>query len=361
MKLKYGMNPNQDFAEVIDKNDVFKLLNGRPSVINVLDALNSWQLVKEVRDCLGVEAATSFKHVTPSGVAIKKEFSEDEKSAYLVKTKNSNLSSAYRRARGTDRLASFGDFVALSHEVDEETALNIKSEVSDGVIAPGYSERALEILSSKKGGNYVIFQIDINYVPEEMESRDVFGITVKQKRNNIKITDEFVQNVVTKTNELNQSIIDDIKLGMITLKYTQSNSLCVVNNGQVIGIGSGQQSRILCSNLALSKANVWYQKLKLDYNFLEDNSDLKRTAKDQLIELEREKQFGDEILLKTLPNSCLVSDGFFPQTDNIELANKYGIKFIASPMGSIRDKEILETADKYGITFINTGIRLFHH
>lgn len=360
MKLKYGMNPNQDFAEVIDKNNVFKLINGKPSVINVLDALNSWQLVKEIRECLGVEAATSFKHVTPSGVAIKKELSQEEKSAYLVRSNNSNLSSAYRRARGTDRLASFGDFIALSHEVDEETALNIKSEVSDGVIAPGYTDRALELLSSKKSGNYVIFQIDINYVPEEIESRDVFGITVKQKRNNIQITDDILKNVVTKTNDLNKSIIDDIKLGMITLKYTQSNSLCVVNSGQVIGIGSGQQSRILCSNLALSKANIWYQKLKLDYNFLE-NTSLKRTAIDQLIELEREKQFGNEILLKELPNSCLVSDGFFPQTDNIELAHKYGIKFIASPMGSIRDKEILSTADKYGITFIDTGIRLFHH
>lgn len=361
MKLKYGMNPNQGFAEVIDPKDALQLLNGRPSVINVLDALNSWQLVKEISNCLDVESATSFKHVTPSGVAIKKELTDKEEEAYLVKNKNTGLSSAYRRARGTDRLASFGDFIALSHKVDETTALSIKSEVSDGVIAPSYSEKALEILTSKKNGNYVVFQIDPNYIPDEIESRDVYGITIKQKRNNIEITNEYIKDVVTKTNNLNNKIINDIKLGMITLKYTQSNSLCVVSDGQVIGIGSGQQSRILCSNLALTKANVWYQKQNLDYGFMKDNASLKRTAKDQLIELEREKQFKNIILLDKLPNSCLVSDGFFPQVDNIELANKYGIKFIASPMGSIRDSEIIEVADKYGITFINTGIRLFHH
>lgn len=360
MKLKYGMNPNQDYAEVLDPKKALKLLNGKASVINVLDALNSWQLVKEVSSCLGVETATSFKHVTPSGVAIKKELSDKEKDAYLVKADNTNLSSAYRRARGADRLASFGDFIALSHKVDKATALNIKSEVSDGVIAPGYTDEALEILLSKKKGNYVIFQIDPNYIPDEVESRDVFGITIKQKRNNIEITDDYIKNVVTKTNNLNDKVVKDIKLGMITLKYTQSNSICVINDGQVIGIGSGQQSRILCSSLALTKANIWYQKLNLDYGFLE-NSSLKRTAKDQLIEVERSKQFADEVLLNKLADSCLVSDGFFPQTDNIELANKYGIKFIASPMGSIMDEKIIEAADKYGITFINTGLRLFHH
>lgn len=361
MKLKYGMNPNQDVAEIIDPKGALTLLNGNPSVINVLDALNSWQLVKEISRCLAVESAASFKHVTPSGAAIKKALTDEEKTAYLIKNKYSNLSSAYSRARGSDRLASFGDFIALSHDVDEATALTIKLEVSDGIIAPSYSDKALKVLLSKKNGNFVIFQIDPIYIPDELEARDVYGITIKQKRNNVEITDDYVNHIVTKTNKLNKKIINDIKLGMITLKYTQSNSLCVVNDGQVIGIGSGQQSRILCSNLALTKANIWYQKLSLDYSFMSDHLLLKNTAKDQFIELEREKQFGSEILLNKLTGSCLVSDGFFPQVDNIELANKYGIKFIAAPMGSIRDNEIIEAADKYGITFINTGLRLFHH
>ena len=361
MKLKYGMNPNQDYAEVVDKSGALSLLNGKPSVINVLDALNSWQLVKEASLSMGVETAASFKHVTPSGVAAASELSRSEISAYLLKDSGSALSSAYSRARGADRLASFGDFIALSHEVDRETAALVRSEVSDGIIAPSYSEEALEILRRKKKGGYVVFQIDPAYVPEEVESRDVFGISIRQKRNNLQITDDLLQNVLTKTNTLNPQILSDMKLGMITLKYTQSNSICVVNNGQVIGIGSGQQSRILCSGLALSKANIWYQKQKLDYSFLNDSAAMKRTEKDQMIEQERARVFGDKILLKDLPGSCLLSDGFFPQVDNIELANEYGIKYIASPMGSIRDRDIIETADKYGITFVNTGVRLFHH
>ncbi|MDA3928132.1 MAG: 5-aminoimidazole-4-carboxamide ribonucleotide transformylase [Prolixibacteraceae bacterium] len=361
MQLKYGMNPNQDFAEVIDPSNSFQVLNGKPSVINVLDALNSWQLVKEAKACLDQPAATSFKHVTPSGVAVGTELTEKEKTAYLVKIDPSPLANAYIKSRGVDRLASFGDFIALSDEVDVETAKIIRSEVSDGVIAPSFSDEALEILKSKKKGGYVIFQIDPDYVPEEMESRQVFGITVRQKRNNLNITKEFLTNVVTKTNKLTDAIVNDLLLGMITLKYTNSNSLCTVYNGQVIGIGSGQQSRILCSGLALGKANVWCQKQKLDYSFLAENTGMKRTETDQFIELQREKQLGDEIVLNQLEGVCLVSDGFFPQTDNIELAHKYGVKFIASPMGSIRDQEIIDACDKYGITFINTGVRLFHH
>ena len=361
MKLKYGMNPNQDFAEVLDKSDIFKLINGNPSYINVLDALNSWQLVQEISQSLGLKAAASFKHVTPSGVAVSKDLTDLERKAYLIKHPTSFLSSAYIRARGVDRLASFGDFIAINHKVDIDTAKNIKSEVSDGIIAPEYSREALKVLSSKQKGNYVIFQINPDYIPEEIESRDVFGITIKQKRNTLKITDKLFGNVATKTNNLTSKNISDIKLGMISLKYTQSNSICIVSDGQVIGIGSGQQSRILCSNLALSKANNWYQKLNLDYSFLENSKGLKRTELDQLIEQERAKKFGKQNLLKNLSDTCLVSDGFFPQIDNIELANEYGIKFIASPMGSIRDKEIIETADKYGIAFIDTGVRLFHH
>jgi phosphoribosylaminoimidazolecarboxamide formyltransferase/IMP cyclohydrolase len=361
MKLKYGMNPYQDFAEIIDESGAFKILNGNPSVINVLDALNAWQLVKEASQTLGKAAATSFKHVTPSGMALGTDLSETEKQAYLTKGETTPLSSAYARARGADRLASFGDFIALSDTVDAATAKIIKAEVSDGVIAPGYSPEALETLKSKKKGGYVIFSIDKNYEPGEMESREVFGITIRQKRNLLKVTDELLKDVRTESDPVIPQIASDIKLGVLTLKYTQSNSICVVNNGQVIGIGSGQQSRILCSGLALNKANVWYQKRKLDYTFLKDHEGLKRTELDQLIEQKREDAFGSQVLLNELDGSCLISDGFFPQKDNIELAAKYGIKFIASPVGSIRDQEIMDTAKKHGITFINIGVRLFHH
>ncbi|PWE00352.1 5-aminoimidazole-4-carboxamide ribonucleotide transformylase [Marinilabilia rubra] len=361
MKLKYGMNPYQDYAEVIDDNNAFKLLNGKASVINVLDALNSWQLVKEASQTLGKAAATSFKHVTPSGVALETELTEQEKQAYLIKKETSPLSSAYARARGADRLASFGDFVALSETVDEATARMIKSEVSDGVIAPDYTPEALEILKSKKKGGYVVFSIDKDYEPDEVEERQVYGITIRQKRNELKVTDELLKDVKTESGALTPQIVSDLKLGILTLKYTMSNSICVVNNGQVIGIGSGQQSRILCSGLALNKANIWYQKTQLDYSFLKEQEGLKRTELDQLIEQKREEAFGDKVMLSELDGSCLISDGFFPQKDNIELAAKYGIKYIGSPVGSIRDEEIMATAKKYGITFVNIGVRLFHH
>ena len=361
MKLKYGMNPNQEFAEVVDKSGALTVLNGNPSIINMLDALNSWQLVKEASRCLEIETATSFKHVTPSGVAVAKDLSGLEKTINLVKKPVSKLASSYIRARGVDRLASFGDFIALSHEVDPDTANIIKTEVSDGIIAGGYSPEGLEALRSKKKGNFVIMQIDPDYEPEEIEAREVYGITIRQKRNTLRITDEHLSNVVTQTNNLTPQIESDIKLGMITLKFTQSNSICVVNNGQVIGIGSGQQSRILCTNLAISKANVWLQKQKLDYAFLNDSPGLKRTDMDQLVEQKRVEHAGAENYLKDLSGTSLISDGFFPQVDNIELAHEFGIKFIASPMGSIRDREIIEKADQCGITFINTGVRLFHH
>jgi len=361
MKLKYGMNPNQTYGEVIDPKGALTLVNGTPSYINLLDALNSWQLVKELRETFDTPAATSFKHVTPSGAALAKELTQQEKKAYLVTKETSPLATAYIRARGADRLASFGDFIALSHEVDLATANIIKAEVSDGIIAPGYTPEALEVLKAKKKGKYVMFQIDLNYTPEEIESREVYGITIKQSRNNMKITKDHLKNITTKTNKLDSQIEADLLLGMITLKYTQSNSLCAVNKGQVIGIGSGQQSRILCSGLALSKANVWYQKQQLDYSFLENIGKISRTEKDQLVETKRVETFGDEKNLKKLDGTCLVSDGFFPQVDNIELAHSYGVQYIASPMGSIRDQDILDACDKYGITFVNPGIRLFHH
>ncbi len=361
MNLKYGMNPYQDYAEIIDDSNALKLLNGNPSVINVLDALNSWQLVKEVSQTLDIECATSFKHVTPSGVAISKELSDKERLAYLIKKPLSKLATAYARARGTDRMASFGDFIALSHCVDKETALLIKSEVSDGIIAPDFSPEALDILKSKKKGSFVIFQIDKKFEPEEIETREIFGITIKQKRNNLEINDDHFANIVTENKAISPKILSDLKLGMLTLKYTQSNSICVVFNGQVIGIGSGQQSRILCSNLALTKANIWYQKSRLDYSFLAQLENTTRTELDQSIELQRKNQFGETVMLNKLPDTCLLSDGYFPQKDNIELANQFGIKYIATPMGSIRDNEIIDTANKYGITVINTGVRLFHH
>jgi phosphoribosylaminoimidazolecarboxamide formyltransferase/IMP cyclohydrolase len=361
MKLKYGMNPYQDYAEVIDPSGVFQLLNGNPSVINVLDALNSWQLVKDAEKALGKAAATSFKHVTPSGVALASELNGQEQTAYRTKPDVSPLAGAYAKARGADRLASFGDFIALSSPVDADTARLIKSEVSDGIIAPGYSSEALDILKSKKKGGYVIFSIDREYEPDEIEAREIFGITIRQKRNRLNVTDDLLKDVKTETAPLTPQIMSDIKLGIITLKFTQSNSICVVNNGQVIGIGSGQQSRILCSKLALSKANIWYQKIRMDYSFTKELKELKRTELDQIIEQKREELFGEKILLNELDSTCLLSDGFFPQKDNIELAAKYGIKYIASPVGSIRDAEIFETAEKYGITFINTGVRLFHH
>lgn len=361
MKLKYGMNPYQDYAEIIDDSNALKLLNGNPSVINVLDALNSWQLVKEVSQTLNTECATSFKHVTPSGVAISKELSDNEKQAYLIKKPLSKLATAYARARGTDRMASFGDFIALSHCVDKETALLIKSEVSDGIIAQDFSPEALDILKSKKKGSFVIFQIDKNFEPEEIETREIFGITIKQKRNNLKINNDHFANIVTANKAISPKILSDLKLGMLTLKYTQSNSICVVSNGQVIGIGSGQQSRILCSNLALTKANIWYQKSRLDYSFIAQLENATRTELDQLIDLQRNNQFGETVMLNELPDTCLLSDGYFPQKDNIELANQFGIKYIATPMGSIRDNEIIDAANKYGIIVINTGVRLFHH
>ncbi|MBE9468417.1 MAG: 5-aminoimidazole-4-carboxamide ribonucleotide transformylase [Bacteroidetes bacterium] len=361
MILKYGMNPYQDYAEIVDNSNALTLLNGNPSVINILDALNSWQLVKKVSQTLNTECSASFKHVTPSGVAISKELADNEKQAYLIRKSLSKIATAYARARGTDRLASFGDFISLSDCVDKETALLIKSEVSDGIIAPEFSNEALEILCAKKKGNYVIFQIDKDFEPKETESREIYGITIKQKRNNLKVSDKNFSNIATQNKTIPANILSDLKLGMLTLKYTQSNSICVVSNGHVIGIGSGQQSRILCSNLALTKANIWYQKSKLNYSFLNQFVNKKRTELDQLIELERQKQYGDKILLNELPNTCMLSDGFFPQIDNIELAHQFGIKYIATPMGSIRDNEIIETANKYGIIIINTGIRLFHH
>lgn len=362
MKLKYGMNPNQEFAELVD-NDDLKLLNGNPSIINVLDALYSWQLVKELDEATGAPAATSFKHVTPSGAAIGTDIPQNELQSYHInKDISSLLAKAYIKARASDRLASFGDFIATSRPVDAETAAIIRSEVSDGIIAPGYDDDALEILKTKKKGGYVIFQINKDHVPEPIEERTIFGFTIKQQRNDMKINESLLTSIVTKKVDLSPAIIQNLLAGMITLKYTQSNSICAVSNGHAIGIGSGQQSRILCTDLALTKANKWYQKTLLDLEDIRIPTDkATKTEKDQLFEQARERTFGSTIKLNELPDLCLCSDAFFPQTDNIELAHKFGVKYIASTMGSIRDNDIIEYCEKVGITFINTGVRLFHH
>ncbi|MBN1646605.1 MAG: phosphoribosylaminoimidazolecarboxamide formyltransferase [Spirochaetales bacterium] len=362
MKLKYGMNPNQDYAELED-NDALRLINGLPSVINILDALNSWQLVRELGMTLGMAAAASFKHVSPSGTALEGcPDSRELASCNFSKTPESPLTQAYLKARGADRLASFGDFIALNRRVDPETAKLIRSEVSDGIIAPDYDAEALEILKTKKKGKYIIFAIDAKYVPPAVESRDIFGFRLKQKRNDLEISEKLLEHIAMKARVPDTQIKRDIILGMTSLKYTQSNSIAVVWNGRTIGIGAGQQSRILCSRLALDKANKWYQKTLLDFDFLATaGSQLSKTDKDLLIEQEWEVHFGNSVSLNELEGLCLCSDAFFPQTDNIELAAEYGIQYIAAPMGSVRDADILKCCEDNGITFIDTAVRLFHH
>lgn len=363
MKLKYGMNPHQDFAELVD-NGHFEFVNGNPSIINILDALNAWQLVKELDAATGMAAATSFKHVTPSGAAVGTECTPNELLSYNVEGEvSSAMARAYLKARGSDRLASFGDFVALSRPVDVETARAIKSEVSDGLVAPGFEEGALELLAAKKGGKYVVFKIDKDYRPESMEERTLFGMTLRQKRNDLVIDESLLANVVTERKELPADIKRNLLVGMITLKYTQSNSIDAVSNGHAIGIGSGQQSRILCTELALSKANRWYQKTRLDFSKIEfpEGGKIKRTEKDQFLERTRKSLFGDRSSLAEIDDLCLCSDGFFPHTDNIEAAHENGVKYIASPMGSIRDNDIIALCNQLGIVFVNTGVRLFHH
>jgi phosphoribosylaminoimidazolecarboxamide formyltransferase / IMP cyclohydrolase len=363
MKLKYGMNPYQKNACLVDIPQ-FRVINGNPSLINILDALNSWQLVKEIYQYNGSTAAASFKHVTPSGVALAADLSEREKQAYLIGAHReiSPTASAYIRARGSDRLASFGDFIAINAKVDGPAAKIIRSEVSDGIIAPAFTADALEILRGKQSGNYVIFEIDFDYEPPLHESREVFGVKIIQDRNDVKITGErLTSSIVTENRTLPQNIVDDLCIGMITLKYTQSNSICLIKEGQVIGIGSGQQSRILCTELAVSKANRWFQKLLLDYTSLEFPAKSTRTEKDQIIDEARKEAHTEVDPEKMLREVSMCSDGYFPQIDNIELAAENGVKYIASPMGSIRDTQIIRTCNERHLVFCDTGIRLFHH
>ena len=387
IELKYGCNPNQKPAKIFAKNGELplKVLNGKPGYINFLDAFNSFQLVKELKKATGLPAAASFKHVSPAGAAVYREMSETLKKIYFVDDLElSPLASAYACARGADRMSSYGDFIALSEVCDVPTAKLIAREVSDGVIAPGYEDEALEILKSKRKGTYNIIEMDMDYVPEEIEHKDCFGITFEQGRNNIEINMDALSNLVTDNKELPENAKIDLLIALITLKYTQSNSVCYVKDGQAIGIGAGQQSRIHCTRLAGNKADVWYLRQHEKVLNLPFKEDIRRADRDNTIDVYVSEDWMDVLAdgiwenffttkpepltmeekkewLKTLDNVALGSDAFFPFGDNIERAHKSGVKYIAQPGGSIRDDNVIETCNKYGIAMAFNGIRLFHH
>ena len=389
LELKYGCNPNQKPACIYmseDKELPIKVLSGSPGYINLLDALNAWQLVKELKKATGYPAAASFKHVSPAGAAIGLELDETLKKIYFVEENDlSPLACAYARARGADRMSSFGDFIALSDTCDVETARLIKPEVSDGIIAPGYSDEALEILKSKKSGKYNIIEIDKDYIPPSTEVKQVFGISFEQGRNNIEINEELLKNIVTDNRSMTEAAKRDLLISLITIKYTQSNSVCYVKDGQAIGIGAGQQSRIHCTRLAGSKADFWYLRQApkvLDLDFVED---IGRADRDNTIDIYIGDNSVEELLsdnrwkrvlktkpdeftkeekrefLKNLSDVSLGSDAFFPFGDNIERAYRSGVKYIAQPGGSVRDDNVIEACNKYGIVMAHTGLRLFHH
>ena len=388
-ELKYGCNPNQKPARIYmaDGKDLpIKVLCGRAGYINFLDAFNGWQLVKELKQATGLPAATSFKHVSPAGAAVGLPLTETLAKIYWVDDLGelSPLACAYARARGADRMSSFGDFIALSDVCDADTARLIKREVSDGVIAPGYTEEAMELLMQKKKGNYNIIQIDPSYVPAEIERKQVYGITFEQGRNELAINDELFSNIVTKNKELPEEAVMDMKIAMITLKYTQSNSVCYVKGGQAIGIGAGQQSRVHCTRLAGQKADNWYLRQApqvLDLQFVDS---LGRADRDNTIDVYIGEEYEDVLRegewqkrFKVKPpvftreekrawldgnrNVTIGSDAFFPFADNIERAYKSGVKYIAQPGGSVRDDLVIECCDKYDMVMVFTGIRLFHH
>ncbi len=387
IELKYGCNPNQKPAKIFMKNGELplKVLNGKPGYINFLDAFNSFQLVKELKKATGLPAAASFKHVSPAGAAVYREMSDTLKKIYFVDDLElSPLACAYACARGADRMSSYGDFIALSEVCDVPTAKLIQREVSDGVIAPGYEPEALEILKSKRKGTYNIIEMDINYIPDEIEHKDCFGITFEQGRNNIEISEEALSNIVTDNKEIPDSAKIDLLIALITLKYTQSNSVCYVKDGQAIGIGAGQQSRIHCTRLAGNKADVWYLRQHEKVLNLPFKADIRRADRDNTIDVYVSEDYMDVLAdgiwenfftekpepltleekkawLKTLDNVALGSDAFFPFGDNIERAHKSGVKYIAQPGGSIRDDNVIETCNKYKIAMAFNGIRLFHH
>ena len=389
MQLKYGCNPNQKPSRIFmeDGSDLpIKVLSGRPGYINLLDALNGWQLVSELKAVSGLPAATSFKHVSPAGAAVGLPLSDTLKKIYWVDDvkKFSPLSCAYARARGADRMSSFGDFIALSDVCDVPTARLIKREVSDGVIAPGYEPRALEILQQKKGGNYCVLEIDPEYKPAALEQKQVYGITFEQGRNELKIDENFFSNIVTENKEMPESAKIDLAIAMITLKYTQSNSVCYVKDGQAIGIGAGQQSRIHCTRLAGSKADNWWLRQAPQVLNLEFVDGIGRADRDNAIDLYIGEEYMDVLTdgvwentfkvkppvftreekrawLDQMEGVALGSDAFFPFGDNIERAFKSGVKYIAEPGGSVRDDNVIEACNKHDLVMAFTGLRLFHH
>ena len=388
LELKYGCNPNQKPSRLFMKEGELpiEVLCGKPGYINFMDAFNSWQLVKELKEATGLPAAASFKHVSPAGAAVGLPLSDIDRQIYFVKpdAELSPIACAYIRARGADRLCSFGDWAALSDTCDAATALYLKNEVSDGVIAPDYTPEALEILSQKKGGKYNVVKIDPNYVPAPVECKDVYGITFEQGRNELKIDKDMLTNLVTKNKELPESAKIDLIVALITLKYTQSNSVCYVKDGQAIGVGAGQQSRIHCTRLAGSKADNWYLRQCPKVLNLPFAKGVKRPDRDNAIDIYISDEYEDVLAegtwqlyfterpepltreekkawLATQTGVSVGSDAFFPFGDNVERARKSGVCYIAQPGGSVRDDNVIETADKYDIAMCFTGARLFHH
>ena len=389
LELKYGCNPNQKPSKIyMEQGELpIKVLNGKPGYINFLDALNGWQLVKELKAATGLPAATSFKHVSPAGAAVGLPMTEVEKKIYWVDDMDMEftpLANAYARARGADRMSSFGDFISLSDVCDVATAKIIKREVSDGVIAPGYEPEALDILKAKKKGNYNVVEIDPSYMPHPIERKEVYGITFEQGRNELKIDENFFANVVTENKEIPESAKIDLAIAMITLKYTQSNSVCYAKGGQAIGIGAGQQSRIHCTRLAGQKADNWFLRQAPKVLGLQFVEGIGRADRDNAIDLyigedcmdvladgawEKTFQVKPEVFtreekrawLDQMRGVALGSDAFFPFGDNIERAHKSGVAYVAQPGGSIRDDNVIETCNKYGMAMCFTGIRLFHH
>ena len=388
LPLKYGCNPNQKPSRIFmqDGRELpIEVLNGRPGFINFLDAFNSWQLVKELKEATGLPAAASFKHVSPAGAAVALPLSDTLKKIYFVDDLElSDMACAYARARGADRMSSYGDWVALSDTCDKQTAALLAREVSDGIIAPDYTPEALEILKTKRKGSYNVVKIDPTYTPAPIEHKDVFGITFEQGRNEVKIDEDMLRNLVTDNTELPESAKRDLLIALIALKYTQSNSVCYAKDGQVIGVGAGQQSRIHCTRLAGNKADVWYLRQHPKVLALPFRSNIRRPDRDNTIDVYISDEYEDVLAdgawqqfftarpepltreerrawLDTLTGVSLGSDAFFPFGDNIERAHKSGVSFIAEPGGSIRDDHVIETCNKYGIAMAFTGLRLFHH
>ena len=389
IELKYGCNPNQKPSRIYmeDGSELpVTVLNGKPGYINFLDAFNGWQLVKELKEATGLPAATSFKHVSPAGAAVGLPLDETLAKIYWVDDLGelSPLACAYARARGADRMSSFGDFIALSDVCDADTARLIKREVSDGVIAPGYTEEALAMLKEKKKGNYNVIQIDADYRPAPIEKKQVYGITFEQGRNELDVNGDLLSNFVTRNKEVPEKAIIDMKIALITLKYTQSNSVCYVKDGQAIGIGAGQQSRIHCTRLAGSKADNWFLRQSPQVMGLQFVDGLGRADRDNAIDVYMGEEYMDILAdgvwektfkvkppvftaeekrawLDKMQDVTLGSDAFFPFSDNIERAHKSGVKYIAQPGGSVRDDAVIDCCDKYGMAMVFTGIRLFHH